>query len=218
MVKLLISFLLLISATVHAQRPVLKGGLEDFVKNNTIYPPYSLHNCIQGIVTVAFKVNENGEVYYSGITNGVGADLDDEALRLIKMTSKKWTVPDDHDTTTMLVVPVNFSLSGYDCNRKTKAEITMAINAYKNEEELFNVVQNYYRNIENGTVKNNDDEGRILTLKAELGVDDEYLDAKISSGLKKYNQGDKQGACKEFIFIKYMGSKKADDYIAKYCK
>ncbi|RZL32469.1 MAG: energy transducer TonB, partial [Pedobacter sp.] len=28
---------------------------------------------------------------------------------------------------------------------------------------------------------------------------------------------DKQGACEDFIFVKYMGSKRADDLLLKHC-
>ncbi|MNI76004.1 hypothetical protein D3C73_1322000 [compost metagenome] len=57
-----------------------------------------------------------------------------------------------------------------------------------------------------------------MAIKSQLGIDDEYLDDRIKMGLKKIKQGDKQGACEDFLFVKYMGSKKADDYLVKYCK
>lgn len=217
MYKLATVFLMLISISVKAQQPELKGGLLTFVKNNTIYPPYSLYNCIQGIVNVGFKLNTNGEVYYSTVTNGVGTDLDDEALRLIRMSSRKWTVSNTYDTTALLIVPINFSLSGYDCDRKSKAAIALAIKAYRDEEELTNVVTNFYQNKENGTFKP-EDEIKITQIKTQLGIDDEYLEERISTGLKKIKQGDKQGACEDFNFVKYMGSDKANDWLIKYCK
>ena len=213
----LAAFLILFSLSVKAQQPELKGGLTAFVKNNTIYPSYSKSNCLQGIINVGFKLNTKGEVYYSLVTSGLGTDLDDEALRLIRLSSRKWTVPKTHDTTSLLVVPINFTLNGYDCDRVSKADIAFAIKVYKNEEELTKVVTNYYQNKEKGTAKL-EDEARILLIKNQLGIDDEYLGERIDAGLKKIKQGDKQGACEDFNFVKYMGSDKANDWLTKYCK
>jgi TonB family protein len=217
MYRILVVFLILISFSVKAQRPALKGGLPAFLKNNTIYPAYSLHNCIQGTVKIGFKVNAKGDIFYTEITSGVGADLDDEALRLVKMSSGKWEVPSSHDTTTLIVVPVNFALNGYDCERKSKTDIALAIRSYKDQEEIKYAIMNFYRNKEKGLTKA-EDEVRILKLKEEIGIDEDYLDDKIETALKKYKQGDKQGACEDFNFVKYMGSDKANDWLNKYCK
>lgn len=208
--------LVLLSFYANAQEPQLKEGLETFVKKNTVYPPYSLHNCIQGTIKIAFNVNTKGEVYNAKIVDGLGIDLDDEALRLIKMSSGKWIVPLAYDTTAVLIVPVNFQLSGYGCERKTKADISLAIKSYKNEEELIGMVSNFYLVKEKGNVKAGD-ESRILRIKEDLGIDDDYLETRIEAGMKKYKQGDKQGACKEFNFVKSVGSSKADELISKYC-
>lgn len=217
MFRILTVFLILISFSAQAQQPQLKGGLPAFLKNNTIYPPYSLHNCIQGTVKVGFKLNAKGDVYYSEITNGIGADLDEEALRLIKMSNGKWIIPATHDTTTLIVVPVNFALNGFDCERKSKTEVALAIKSYKDQEEIKYIIMNFYRNKEKGIFKP-EDELRILKLKEEIGIDEDYLDNKIETALKKYKQGDKPGACEDFNFVKFMGSDKANEWLNKYCK
>lgn len=215
--RIIAIILLLVSAFAQAQQPSLKGGLTNFVKRNIIYPPYSLHNCIQGTVNVGFKLNEKGEVYYTTINKGIGTDLDDEALRLVRMSTGKWTVPIGHDTTALLVVPVNFKLDGYDCRLMSQNDIALAVKAYKDEQELINVVLNFYRNKEKGNYKP-EDLPKISRIKSELGIDEDYLENRINAGLRKYKQGDKLGACEEFNFVKYMGSKKADEQLAKYCK
>lgn len=217
MYKLITIFFILISFGVKAQKPELKGGLDAFIKKNIVYPPYSLHNCIQGIVNIGFKVNAKGEVYYAAVTSGLGIDLDEEALRLVRMSNAKWMVPKTHDTTSLLVVPVNFALSGYDCDRVSKSDIALAIKGYKDQEALTNVVTNFYKNKELGTYKA-EDEISVQQIKTQLNIDDDYLDEIIKTGLKKIKQGDTQGACKDFIFVKYMGSEKANDLLLKYCK
>lgn len=216
MARILFTFLLLVSFTLRAQ-PVIKGGLEAFVTANSVYPRYSKANCIQGNVTISFKLNKAGEVYYSKVNSGIGTDLDDEALRLIRLSSGKWTVPKGHDTTVSLIAPIKFTLSGYNCGDKTPQEIQQAILAYKSNEGLANSIQNFYRNKEKGTYKP-EEESRFVALKQELGYDDEYFKDRIKDGLKKLKQKDKQGACEDFLFVKYMGSDLANEMLEKYCR
>lgn len=216
MTSIVTAFLLLLSISIKAQEPQLVGGISAFLKDNIVYPPYSLQNCIQGTIDVGFKLNAKGEVYYASIVKGIGTDLDDEALRLIKLSSGKWKVPLNHDTLALVLIPMSFSLRDYDCERKDKNAIAMATRAYKIETELINVIFNFYRNKEKGRYNVNE-EPKILSIKSELAIDDEYLDRRVSAGLKKLKQGDKQGACVDFNFVKYMGSDKADALLAKYC-
>lgn len=216
MARILFAFLVLSAFTLKAQ-PVIKGGLEPFVVAHSVYPRYSLSNCIQGTVTISFKLNKIGEVYYSKISSGIGTDLDDEALRLIRLSSGKWTVPNGHDTTVSLIAPIKFSLSGYNCSDKNAQDIQRAILAYKSNEGLVNSIQNFYRNKERGTYKE-EEEPRFVALKNELGYDDEYFNERIKDGLKKLKQKDRQGACEDFLFVKYMGSDLANEMLDKYCK
>lgn len=199
---------------VYAQ-PTLKGGLESFINNNKIYPKYSLSNCIDGTVSIAFKLNKKGVVYYSEVRNGIGTDLDQEALRLIRMSSGRWTVPSDHDTTVMIITPISFKLS--DCVGKSKEEIKAAIAAYQSNTDLTTVVLNYYRDKELGR-KPGITEERALELKQTLGYDEDYLSRRIEDGKKKLKQKDLQGACEDFKFVKYMGSALANDLLAQHCK
>jgi len=191
------------------------SGFASFLENNTIYPPFSKQNCIQGTVNVSFKLDQSGKVYLSKITKGIISELNDEALRLVRMSSGKWQVPAGYDTTISVVVPVNFKLSGYDCEGKSKADIKAAIVSYEAEEGLTNAVINFYKNKDQATPEQ---EAQILAIQSQLGIDDEYLDVLIKTALKKIKQGDKQGACEDFNLVKNLGSDKANDYLSKYCK
>jgi hypothetical protein len=208
--------LLLLVLSVKAQ-PVIKGGLENFISSNIIYPAYSYQNCIQASISVSFKLNRSGEVYSSKVSSGPGIDLDDEALRLIRLSSGKWKVPDDYDTTYVLIAPVNFKLSSEDCNRVSQSEMNKAIAAYKANAGLTDAITNFYRNKAAGKY-NEAEEPKILALKKELGYDDEYLLKRIKEGEKKLKQKDRQGACEDFLFVKYMGSTLADQLLEQYCK
>lgn len=199
------------------QRPTIKNGLERFITANTIYPIYALDNCIQGTIEVAFKVNKEGKVTYAAISKGVGADLDAEALRLIKLTSGKWNVPVAYDTTSLIRSPMRFTLKDYGCEEMNPASMGLSIKRYNDEMANVNKIANFYRNVANG-VENFLQESEVLQLKEDLGIDDDYLARKIRIAEKKIMQGDLQSACEDFKFVKYMGSTKADKLLAKYCK
>ncbi|RYD80345.1 MAG: energy transducer TonB [Sphingobacteriales bacterium] len=215
--KLIILSLVLCNTFAIAQVQFKSGpsGFASFLKNNTIYPQFSKQNCIQGTVNVSFKLDQSGKVYTSKITKGIISDLDNEALRLVRLSSGKWQVPSGYDTTISVVVPVNFKLSGYNCEGKSNAEIKASIVAYEAEEGLTDAVINFYKNKAQAKPGQ---ENQILAIKAQLGIDDDYLEGVLKTGLKKIKQGDKQGACEDFNLIKNLGSDKADDYLAKYCK
>jgi TonB family protein len=216
MKKLMFVALLLSSFTALAQVQFNNGkiALNKFLEDNTVYPSYSKYNCIQGRVEIGFKVNLKGEIYNSKIVKGIGTDLDDEALRLIRLSSGKWTLANANDTSSVVIIPVNFVLSGYDCDRKSPAEIQNAIQAYQNELAMENAIINFYKNRDKGTTEQ---EAKIIALKSQLGIDDEYLNERIKCGLQKVKQGDKHGACEDFNFVKNMGSNLANNYLKKYC-
>jgi TonB family protein len=214
--KILTILLLFCSFGLQAQ-PVLKGGLDVFVNENIIYPAYSYQNCVQGTIRINFKINSRGEVYSSKVSSGPGIDLDQEALRLIRMSSGKWKVPADYDTTYVLVAPVNFRLASEDCNKVSQQEMNKAIAAYKANQGLTDAITNFYRNKAQGKY-DEAEEKKVIALKTELGYDDDFLNKKIEEGQKKLKQKDRQGACEDFLFVKYMGSPLADDLLARYCR
>lgn len=202
------------------ENPRFKGGeraLTSFLANNQIYPAYSKANCIQGTIMVSFKLNYQGEVYESEVQQGLGVDLDREALRLIRLSSGKWAVPKDYDTSVALVLPVNFSLREYDCEQRSKEDIKKAILAYKSRLGLTEAITNYYQNKASGKTDVGD-EVTIMQLKTQLGYDQKYIDRAIKEAQRKLKQGDQESACEDFKFIKNLGSDKADKLILQHCK
>lgn len=214
--KILLALFFLPALALQAQ-PQLKGGLENFILNNKVYPQYSLQNCIDGTVVISFKLNKTGEVYFSEIRSGIGTDLDDEALRLIRLSSGRWTVPQGHDTTVSVIAPIKFNIASEDCRNRSSEQIKQAITNYKINQGMTNAVVNFYQNKENGGKYTKEEENRVLALKNSLGYDDDYLRSRINDGLKKLKQKDKQGACEDFLFVKHMGSNLADELLSKHC-
>ncbi len=200
--------------------PVFKGGqksLATFIYNNLIYPDYSRDNCLQGTVQVSFKINQQGKIYYSEVKKGFGIDLDQEALRVVRLTSGRWIMPANHDTLVSMVLPVNFTLKGYKCEQRTKDEINAAISAYHAREGMSMVIFNYYDKKNPGNY-NEADEIRIQAIKMQLGYDDKFIERLIKQAQRKLKQGDSQGACEDFQMVRLVGSDRAVNLIEQHCK
>ena len=200
-------------------KPIFKNGeaaLQEFIRQSIVYPDFSKRNCIQGTITISFKLDHSGNIFESKVQKGFGIDLDDEALRVTKLTSGKWIVPAGYDTTTAVILPINFALQNYNCERLSREEINQSINAYRSEQNLNEAIVNFYQNKEKGNYKPNEEQ-TINQLKAELGYDDEFIAQKLKQAQTKLKQGDKENACKDLTFIHNLGSDKADKLIEQNC-
>ncbi len=207
--------------TAQAQ-PVFKGGaaaLDQFIASKIIYPDFASANCIAADIKVSFVVNKAGKVTEAKVTQGPGIDLDEEAERVIKLTSGKWTMPSGYDHPVRLVLPIRFRPDQARCQTRQGPMMSMqeAIAAYQKRQELENAVTNYYINKYKGTA-DPQKEGTIMALKTQLGFDEELYKELLDRADQKYKQGDTEGACKDWKFIKNTGSDMADSFIAKYCK
>jgi TonB family protein len=205
---------------VASAQPAFKGGqnaLMDFLRTKIVYPEYSSKNCISGTIDVAFRLDRQGKVTSANVQQGLGIDLDDEALRVIKLTSGHWTIPADYNENTNLVQPIRFDPSQTNCGTlNSAANMQAAIDDYKNRQELENAVTNYYINKYKGKADTSK-EPTILALKKQLGFDDELIGDLLKQANQKLKQGDKEGACTDWTFIRNIGSDKADSFIKKYC-
>ncbi len=95
--------------------PEFKGGekaFKAFLKKNLVYPKEAAENGIEGKVFVEFIVNEDGSIESLRIVRGVNSKLDQEALRVIKLTSGKWKpgIQNGKAVKVSMVVPVKFVL------------------------------------------------------------------------------------------------------------
>ncbi len=200
-------------------QPEFKGGrnfLFSFIKNNLIYPEYSKSNCLQGTVNVSFKLNKSGKIYQSEVTKGFLTDLDDEALRIVRLSSGRWNVPAGFDTSTALVLPVNFSLKNYSCDQRSKEQLNAAIGAYHARTDLTRAIFNFYDKKASGEANASEEDG-ILNLKAQLGYDEKYMQRLFRQAERKIKQGDFEGGCEDLNTVRRLGSDLADAALNQYC-
>jgi TonB family protein len=97
------------------QLPEFTGGskvLGKYLGQNLRYPPAARENGIQGKVTLGFVVQKDGSLTDFKIITGVSKELDDEALRVIKL-SPKWNpgMIRDKPIKVSYTLPVWFKLS-----------------------------------------------------------------------------------------------------------
>ncbi|WP_295716813.1 TonB family protein [Mucilaginibacter sp.] len=216
---LLIGIIALTTVFAAKAQPAFKGGqnaLDNFLLSKIVYPEYSRQNCISGTVTVAFKLDKTGKVMEARVQNGPGIDLDDEALRVIRLTSGQWIIPADYSSTTYLFQPIRFDPDPTRCNSSTANDVQAAIANYRSRQELENAVTNYYINKYQGKADPSK-ESLIIALKKQLGFDDELVGDLLNQANEKLKQGDKEGACTDWNFIRNIGSDRADSFIEKYC-
>ncbi|MEJ7691384.1 TonB family protein [Daejeonella sp.] len=206
--------------SVAYEQPAFKGGqksLISFIDNHLIYPAFSKDNCLQGTIQVSFKLNKQGKIFDSKVQKGFGVDLDVEALRIIRLTSGKWIMPVNHDTTISLVLPVNFTLRDFKCEQRSRDEINSAINAYHARLGLNNAIYNFYDKKAEGSY-NQVEEARVIALKAQLGYDNKFIDRLLKQAQRKLKQGDKEGACEDAQTIRRLGSVISAALIEQNCK
>ena len=69
-------------------KPTFPGGnsaLNNFLRNNVVYPEEALKKKMTGTVYIQFDVSETGEVKNPKILGSAGAPLDNEAIRIVHM-------------------------------------------------------------------------------------------------------------------------------------
>jgi TonB family protein len=195
-----------------------KGGqaaLYSFLSQKIIYPEYSRQNCISGTIKVSFMLDKNGKVIDAKVADGLGIDLDDEALRVIKLTSGKWNTSAKYNPET-IIVPIRFEADQTVCGIYNQANTTQAIMAYKNRQLLEDELTNYYKAKYQGKADTTH-EAEITGLKKLLGFDDKFISDMMEQANEKFQQGDTDGACHDWTFIKNIGSDQSDQMLAKYC-
>lgn len=93
--------------------PKYPGGMANFYKligDNLRYPEFAKKNNIEGTVLVAFVIEKNGTLSNVEVQRGLGYGIDEEAVRVLKL-SQKWN-PGTQNGKTVRVkynIPIKFT-------------------------------------------------------------------------------------------------------------
>lgn len=93
--------------------PEFTGGqkaFEAFLTSNLRYPQSAKEMCIMGKVYVSFTIDKAGNVTNVKVLRGIGGGCDEEAVRVIKLTSGKWKPGKQNGKTVqvLMTIPIKF--------------------------------------------------------------------------------------------------------------
>ena len=74
--------------TKFLEKPLYPGGakaLREFVNAHLQYPQDAMDQHVEGVVTVAYQVNDDGEVENPTVVKSLCPSCDEEALRIVRM-------------------------------------------------------------------------------------------------------------------------------------
>lgn len=94
------------------QKAKFQGDINSFLRSNINYPQVAIAENIQGVVVVEFVVDENGNVSNARVVQGLGGGCNNEALRVVKKTSGKWSpgVHNGEKYPSYFTLPITFKL------------------------------------------------------------------------------------------------------------
>jgi periplasmic protein TonB len=99
-----------------AEKASFRGSddaLQRFIAENITYPPMALENDMQGTINLMFVVDKQGRVKDIQILgNKKGFGLEDEAIRVLKLTSGNWSPAKQRDKPVNMRfrIPVKFQI------------------------------------------------------------------------------------------------------------
>lgn len=95
-----------------------RGGYYSFerVFNQTVsFPPFAAHNCVMGIVVIAFEVNCDGELNNIRMKSVLGYGIKEEITKFFEATRGQWNKCDD-DRYTRFEIPIQFRIKNVETN------------------------------------------------------------------------------------------------------
>ena len=103
------------SFAVVEQMPEFIGGqiaLENFIIVNLVYPTLAKTSGIMGTVYIEFTVKADGSVTDVKVMRGIGSGCDQEAVRVVKLSTKRWTPGKQggKNIDVKMTLPINFQL------------------------------------------------------------------------------------------------------------
>jgi TonB family protein len=100
------------NVTAQAEYPGGVGALQDFIKQNLVYPEKAVKANAEGTVQVSFTVTAEGKVTDCKTLKGIGFDCDEELIHVLKKAARwKPAVDTDRPVPVQEMVTVVFRLS-----------------------------------------------------------------------------------------------------------
>jgi tetratricopeptide (TPR) repeat protein len=172
------------------------NGLVEFIRTNLHYPVYARDNCITGKEYAWFIITPEGKVDSVRIMGGIHESLDQEAMRVVKLTSGHWNPGKRNDTAIAVQyrLPFNFQLVNTGCHDRDY----------------------YYKEGLKFLHKEKFDKA-LLSFDEAIKKDTFFVDALYNSAMINIKLKNFQTACNYLNRVKFAGKKEVDELIKKYC-
>lgn len=180
--------------------PEFIGGTNDLnqIKSELKLPLYAKQKQIYGKVDVSITVDTNGNVVDSKILKGLGYGCDEEALRVINLTSGKWTSAKKwgRKVAVKFTLPIEFKPEHDGLNTRSKMFYSKGLKIYNNRK---------YANA-------------LSFFKAAIDLSPKYIDALFYSGNCCFKMERKDEACSFWKKSIELGIVKGEKYkLLEYC-
>jgi protein TonB len=95
-----------------AEKPTFEGDYVKFLQQNIKFPAQAANNNISGRVVVEYVLEKDGTISNVKVLKGIGYGCDEEAVRVVKLMSGKWTPGKNngHSVKFKTMIPILFKL------------------------------------------------------------------------------------------------------------
>ncbi|QHT65899.1 TonB family protein [Rhodocytophaga rosea] len=149
--------------TVVEQLPEFEGGMDAFYKyvmNEMRYPLQARQQGIEGQVSVEFVVEKDGSLSNIKAIKGIGADCDNEAVRVVqKASSFKPGTQRGIPVRVRMVMPIIFKLNKGKVNEDNSTQGIIVVEKAESKNGKFKVNASYANGEWSGTVYDEEGEG-----------------------------------------------------------
>ena len=168
-------------------------SIDAYLADNFQYPYVAAECYQQGTGVVQFMVNSNGEVNDFHVVNSVCPEIDQEFIRVLKITNGMWKPGYKNNVATEMVKEVSMIFIANQANMKNHVEYftNNAKSSYTKANELFLTERNPKK-----ALKYYDSSIKFLPYDTS---------SLFLRGLYKYELGDEQGALKDWNRINELG-------------
>jgi len=102
-----------------------KFSINNFIKENLLYPESALKDSISGVAHVRFRLNEYGERDHYSVRPSICQSLDQEAIRLVSLMPKMLPIKNKNKyKVSNCFIPIQLNINDYLLSKKDSAKTT----------------------------------------------------------------------------------------------
>lgn len=199
---------------VQPQFGKLPESIYQFLGSNVRYPTSASRNSVSGTVILSFIIKKDGKMDSLHVASNPGYGLDQEAMRVIKMSANKWrpALIKDQAVACRVYFPVRFAVqnsnqqSTLDLSPPTQPRVDKATRKLMEQAQQAN---DFYNKGLDNYEQDKLEEAKANFDKA-INIKPDHIAALQNRGVVKYKMKDVAGACADWQRILQLGHKLPD--------